>query len=64
MSKAVKLPQPPEPAAPNKAPLPIGQHEGEGTNAVTSHEPDPSADPIADGEHRYTPRTGYIHGND
>lgn len=42
--------------------LPIGQHEGEGTNAV-QHEPDPSAEPIADGEHKYIPRTGYIHGN-
>jgi hypothetical protein len=43
--------------------LPIGQHDGEGSNAV-QHEPDPTADPIADGEHRYMPRTGYSHGND
>jgi hypothetical protein len=43
--------------------LPLGQREGEGTNAV-QHEPDPSADPIPDGEHRYVPRTGYNHGND
>jgi hypothetical protein len=42
--------------------LPIGQHEGEGTNAV-QHEPDPSADPIADGEHKYIPSTGFPHGN-
>ena len=47
-----------------QAPLPIGQHEGEGTNAVTTHKPDPSADPVPDGEHRYMPRTGYNHGND
>jgi hypothetical protein len=46
------------------APLPIGQREGEGTNAVTTHEPDPSAEPVPDGEHRYIPRTGYNHGND
>ncbi|MDB5946813.1 MAG: hypothetical protein JWQ33_1839 [Ramlibacter sp.] len=43
--------------------LPIGQHEGEGTNAV-QHEPDPAAEPVPDGRHRYEPRTGYIHGND
>jgi hypothetical protein len=47
-----------------QAPLPLGQHEGEGSNAVTTHKPDPSADPVADGEHRYMPRTGYGHGND
>jgi hypothetical protein len=47
----------------NDPALPIGQREGEGTNEIR-HEPDPSADPIPDGEHRYMPRTGYIHGND
>ena len=44
--------------------LPIGQHEGEGTNAVTTHKPDLAADPLPDGHHRYLPRTGYNHGND
>lgn len=34
-----------------------------GTNAV-EHEPDPSADPIPDGEHRYIPRSPYTTGND
>lgn len=55
----------PEPASGNKdvPALPIGQHEGEGTNAV-QHAPDPSADPVPDGAHRYVPRTGYSHGND
>lgn len=43
--------------------LPIGQDEGEGTNAV-QHRPDPEAEPLPDGRHRYEPRTGYIHGND
>ena len=43
--------------------LPIGQHEGEGSNEI-QHQPDPTADPVPDGEHRYLPRTGYSHGND
>ena len=43
--------------------LPIGQKEGEGSNEV-QHQPDPGADPIADGEHRYMPSTGHNHGND
>ena len=54
-----------EPRQEKTAPLPIGQHEGEGTNAVQhEHKPDPDAEPIADGKHRYAPRTGYIHGNE
>ena len=61
MSKPVS---PPESEPASKAPLPIGQHEGEGSNAVTTHKPDPSAEPDADGEQGYQPRTGYIHGND
>lgn len=43
--------------------LPIGQEEGEGTNEVR-HQPDPGADPIPDGDRKYVPRTGHIHGND
>jgi hypothetical protein len=59
-----KLPQPPEREKPKSdAPLPLGQREGEGTNAV-QHEPDPGADPLPDGGHKYTPRTGFNHGND
>ena len=66
MSTAKKpRPEPDEKKKKKRDPtLPIGQHEGEGTNAVTRHTPDPSAEPDADGEHRYEPRTGYIHGND
>ncbi|MBG9387802.1 hypothetical protein [Caenimonas aquaedulcis] len=33
-----------------------------GTNAV-EHEPDPSAEPIADGEHKFVPRSPYSAGN-
>jgi hypothetical protein len=58
-----KLPARPEADDDESAALPIGQREGEGTNAV-QHQPDPSADPMPDGEHKYLPRTGYSHGND
>lgn len=34
-----------------------------GTNAV-EHEPDPKAQPIPDGEHRYVRRSPYTAGND
>ena len=33
-----------------------------GTNAV-EHEPDPSAQPIADGKHKYVPRSPFRPGN-
>ena len=33
-----------------------------GSNAV-EHEPDPDAKPIADGEHKYHPRSPYTAGN-
>jgi hypothetical protein len=36
--------------------------EGEGTNA-TRRRPDPSAEPIPDGEHKYVPRSPYRTGN-
>lgn len=35
---------------------------GEGTNAA-QHRPDPKAEPIPDGEHRYVPRSPYRTGN-
>jgi len=41
---------PPEPA------------ESEGSNAV-QHRPDPKAEPIPDGEHKYVPRSPYRTGN-
>ena len=34
----------------------------EGTNAV-QHRPDPKAEPIPDGEHKYVPRSPYRTGN-
>jgi hypothetical protein len=36
--------------------------EGEGTNAVQQR-PDPKAEPIPDGEHKYVPRSPYRTGN-
>lgn len=36
--------------------------EEPGSNAV-EHEPDPDAQPIPDGEHRYVPRSPYTTGN-
>ncbi|MGV3569789.1 MAG: hypothetical protein ACO1PB_04255 [Ramlibacter sp.] len=38
------------------------QQEGAGTNAV-QHRPDPKAEPIPDGEHKYVPRSPYRTGN-
>lgn len=35
---------------------------GEGSNAV-QHRPDPKAEPIPDGEHKYVPRSPYRTGN-
>jgi len=37
--------------------------EEPGTNAV-EHEPDPKAQPIPDGEHKYIRRSPYTAGND
>lgn len=34
----------------------------EGTNSV-QHRPDPKAEPIPDGEHKYVPRSPYRTGN-
>jgi len=34
----------------------------EGSNAV-QHQPDPKAEPIPDGEHKYVPRSPYRTGN-
>lgn len=36
--------------------------QDEGTNAV-QHRPDPKAEPIPDGEHKYVPRSPYRTGN-
>jgi len=39
-----------------------GQTQEPGSNSV-EHEPDPDAQPIPDGEHRYIPRSPYTTGN-
>jgi hypothetical protein len=36
--------------------------EGQGSNAVQNR-PDPKAEPIPDGEHKYVPRSPYRTGN-
>ena len=51
-------PQPP--LAQERTPRP--QESDEGTNAV-QHRPDPKAEPIPDGEHKYVPRSPYRTGN-
>jgi len=38
------------------------REQGEGTNA-TRRRPDPTAEPIPDGEHKYVPRSPYRTGN-
>ena len=55
-------PTPPEAADdPQRQPRPAGEEPG--SNA-TEHEPDPTAKPIADGEHKYIKRSPYTAGND
>lgn len=41
---------------------PAPAHEEPGTNAV-EHEPDPLAEPLPDGHHKYVPRSPYTAGN-
>ena len=47
-----------EPGRGRQRPLP----SDEGTNTV-QHRPDPKAEPIPDGEHKYVPRSPYRTGN-
>jgi len=47
-----------EPGRPRRKPA----QDDEGTNAV-QHRPDPKAEPIPDGEHKYVPRSPYRTGN-
>lgn len=61
MNKPASAPDVMPPLPPPDEPVSAG--DGEGTNAV-QHKPDPRADPVPDGEHKYVPRTGYIRGND
>jgi hypothetical protein len=47
-----------------KGPRPQAPADEEpGTNAI-EHEPDPKAEPIPDGEHKYIRRSPYTAGND
>jgi hypothetical protein len=50
--------QPDGGAGPRRRP----KDDGDGTNAVR-HRPDPKAEPIPDGEHKYVPRSPYRTGN-
>jgi hypothetical protein len=62
MSKRPAAQQGQQQDKPKEPALPIGQHEGEGTNATT-HEPDPQAEPLPGVDHKYIPRSGHIQGN-
>ena len=53
--------KPKQQAEPGRPRRPPAQGE-EGTNAV-QHRPDPKAEPIPDGEHKYVPRSPYRTGN-
>jgi hypothetical protein len=55
-------PAPPEAAQDKQRPQ-VPEHEEPGTNAV-EHEPDPSAEPLPEGERKYVPRSPYTTGND
>lgn len=52
----------PKPKADVNRPRRPPPQEKEGTNAV-QHRPDPRAEPIPDGEHKYVPRSPYRTGN-
>lgn len=62
----MNTPRAPEnpPAAPDSrgAPRPAAAEQEPGTNAV-EHEPDPSAEPLPDGGHKYVPRSPHRPGN-
>jgi hypothetical protein len=58
----MKTPQPAPQAQPEPArPGPSGDDAG--SNEV-EHQPDPTAKPIPDGEHKYVKRSPYTAGND
>jgi len=54
--------QPPPKGADEQRPAAEPVHQEPGTNAV-EHEPDPAAERIPDGEHRYVRRSPYTAGN-
>jgi len=55
--------QPPQETPDDKQPTAQPGSEERGTNAV-EHKPDPKAEPLPDGEHKYVPRSPYTTGND
>ena len=52
----------PKPQADSSRPRRRPQQGEEGSNSVQSR-PDPKAEPIPDGEHKYVPRSPYRTGN-
>ncbi|MBI5279277.1 MAG: hypothetical protein HY854_22790 [Burkholderiales bacterium] len=50
------------PSKPKADPQPRTNERSEGTNA-RQRRPDPRAEPIPDGEHKYVPRSPYRTGN-
>jgi hypothetical protein len=55
-------PAKPAPQAQDRDARPRKRTPDDGTNAVR-HRPDPKAEPIPDGEHKYVPRSPYRTGN-
>jgi murein L,D-transpeptidase YafK len=53
----------PPPKTTDDKPASSPNDEERGTNAV-EHEPDPKAQPLPDGEHKYVPKSPYTTGND
>jgi len=52
--------QPGSPEKPVSPTRPVDEHPG--TNEV-EHEPDPAAEPLPDGHHKYVPASPYTTGN-
>lgn len=51
-----------DPGRPRRRPQPGDEGTDPGTNSVQNR-PDPQAEPIPDGEHKYVPRSPYRTGN-
>ena len=56
-------PKQPPPETPDDKQPAAQPGDKRGTNAV-EHKPDPKAEPLPDGEHKYVPRSPYTTGND
>jgi hypothetical protein len=64
MSKKPPSPDEPRPEAQDEgSPATKSPGDEPGSNEV-EHQPDPNAQPIPDGHHKYTPRSPYTAGND